>query len=203
MKEMGGDHLPVWVWQAIEDGRWLEETLAKLTNYARGRLERLYGVPGFRQHAGEPLDYALKAAEKVIDGRRAVPSKVTNREELEGFLFDVVASVINNEFRAYLRALHSVGTPITEADDDTLGAIPDPRGQRIPDEVLFDLWRLFQDEPELIDVVDAYADGATTPQDIAFVLDITVDEANNRIKRIRRRVRREEEEGSGERSREP
>lgn len=203
MEELRGDHLPDWVWEAIHDDRWLQTTIARLANYARGRLERLWGKPGFRQYAGEPDDYALVATEKVIRGLRVLPAKVTNRQQLEGFLFDVVASLINNAFRAYLRALKTAGTPVAELNEDLLGSLCPVQDAKIPPAVLIDLWRLFQDEPELIDVVDAYADGARTPQDLAFVLDISVAEANNRLKRIKRRIHREDEDRSGARSREP
>ncbi len=202
MEEMRGDHLPPWVWAAFDDEAWLELLLARLTNYARGYLQKVWGTPGFRQHAGEAEDYALAAVEKVMLGVRALPAKVTNREELEGFLFDVAKSVMNNGYRAYRRAMAAAGTPVTEPSDELLDRISVAKGPRFPEAILVDLWRLFADEPELIDVVDAYVEGARTPQDIAFVLDITVSEANNRIKRIRNRVRREEEERSGERSRE-
>ncbi len=115
----------------------------------------------------------------------------------------MVASMLNNEFRAFLRKVGALGRPESLDDPLTELRLPAAKLGGPPSAAVLDLFDRFRDAPELAEVLEAYLDGATSPQDVAFVLDIEVREAHNRMKLIRRRLAGEEECGGREDSDQP
>lgn len=196
--------------QRIQETDW-NALGRKLTGYAAKRARRL-GLSASRDQAlvGDinPVDIAQEAITRFFEGRRTWDPE---KRELDQFLYDTVDSLLSNhmdlhdtqlrgdlprtgdgeelldgaEHHARMHDLHGIlSTPPPTPDATTTKTdFADARLGALLYETAAD--------PELVEVIEAIIDGAhPKPQDIADKLGITVNDVNNRIKRLRLAAKR-------------
>ncbi|MCX7799176.1 MAG: hypothetical protein N2109_02415 [Fimbriimonadales bacterium] len=193
-----------WVTEAILDEHWFAEAYKRLLVFARKRLERYCterGSPGdLSLDARTAEDFVSDAFLKVLEGQRNVPANVLesgDRPLLLQWLIDVVASMINNAGR-----VKGARTVSLENGPEGLPMLSEVLADRRAEasqclrDLYLSLLPFVEDDPELTAVLNAWFDGCTTPQDFAAELGIEVPEANNLLRRFKRRLRKFLEEKS-------
>lgn len=147
-----------------------------LTRYASGRI-RYYSAfrKGQLSGAKEPVDFAYEAIEDTYSGvRNWDPEK---EPDLELFLKGVVNSKVRNWVAR------------REGGNYSLDALVDEPFKSAEEcEFLMDLEKEFSEDQDLWPIVHLFSEGMTKPADVAHEMGITVEELQNRRKRLRRRV---------------
>ncbi|MFN3683710.1 MAG: hypothetical protein ACK41F_07200 [Fimbriimonadaceae bacterium] len=192
-----GPACPPWVVEALSDRDWYLRTWKRLVLFVGRRMrgyQRALAMGTEHQVAAHTSeDIVQSAILKVLTGERRVPEKVTDRDQLRRWLYDVAASVLSNEGKSAEVRLHAeLPTGDDGEEEITLEDLAGDAAWR-DENSLRDWWldirdRL-RDEPDLLESVRAAVDGCLRPQDYAAYLEITVEEAVNRLRRLRRRFR--------------
>ncbi|MCA1946775.1 MAG: hypothetical protein LDL56_04030 [Armatimonadetes bacterium] len=188
---------PRWVREALSDRDWYVQTWRKLVGFIGHRIRGYQrGLsrgtdPQVAAHSSE--DIVQSAIVKVLTGERQVPDKVTDRDQLRRWLYDVVASVLSNEGKS--AEVKLIIDPLAGEEGDEELSLEDLAGDAAwkDDDSLRDWWLTVSDrladEPELLETARAAVDGCLRPQDYAAYLGVTVEESVNRLRRLRRRFR--------------
>lgn len=154
--------------------------LETLSAYARRRLYFWSHV--YRRNASstkEAADFAVEAVEDTFSGQRkwSLPEEGDVTEALVAFLKDIVESKIRNWL------LRSESTNLSY---ESLSL--DQPSELLPNELLWDLKKIVEDDPELWPLLDLYSEGISKPANVAESLSLSVQEVRNRFKRLRRRL---------------
>jgi len=188
--------------EIIELGRDGQERLLKrLTDHALGKMRRLtwrgaYVVRGGSVPAGhEPHDFANDAIAKVLDSDGSWNKEVYGT--LENYLCSIIDSAISGHVNRHenrrerrlapagrsIEPTNAYEIPGTEADPLTI-VIDEDWQARFHEAALKEL----AGDEFLVKLLECMESEITKPQEIAEVLDSTVEHVNNEKKRLRRKL---------------
>jgi hypothetical protein len=178
-----------------------ESLLKRLTLHAHCKMRHLtwrgvYVKKGDAVPGGyEPYDFALDAIEKMLDGRR--PWNREKYETLERALRATIDSDINHladsadNARGRRLAVQASKSETTQAYD-VPGTEPNPLTSVIDTDWQQQFHKAamkeLKDDKFLIKLFECLAAEFTKPEEIATMLDTTVEEVNNGKKRLRRKL---------------
>lgn len=185
----------------------------QLAGYARWKAGRLHWRTGRTDDLAKgktPEDVAAEAIEKALDGTRTLNLEIN--EDLLNCLKSIVDSDINHlvhsadnfrqrpvienqdgeelrdkmEFQAAHDNYNELISQQPSNPEDHLVNIDEQEAERRIDRLLKSL----AGEKDLMEVLEAMLEGEAKPKDIADCLKTSVFDINNRLKRIRRHVRK-------------
>lgn len=143
----------------------------------------------------EPYDFALDAIRKAMDGTR--PWSRGKYETLESFLCSIIDSDISHLVDSVDNATGRRLAP-QSTKDEAAAAYEVPGAEPAPLTVVIDKeWQArfheaaikeLKGEEFLVQLLECIAAEITEPQEIAEVLETTVDHVNNEKKKLRRRL---------------